>query len=165
MQTFTSAETSINKNRLPAVYNKVSFSFGDVVLDYGCGKYTDHIKNSLPDGVRYLPIDPYNKTEEENKNSAGWLYMLTLFNRCPVTVICSNVLNVIDDVETIKAIANKLTDIVKRTSGRLFVTVYEGDKSGNGKQTKKDCYQRNEKLSDYLRFFPGAIIKNGMITL
>jgi hypothetical protein len=35
----------------------------------------------------------------------------------------------------------------------VFVSVYEGDGSGVGRQTKKDCWQRNEKLISYLNKF------------
>ena len=77
-QTFTSATTSINSTKLPAVYGKLPFK-PVALLDYGCGKYTDHIR------------------------------------------------------------------------------------SGVGRQTGPDQWQRNEKLSAYLRFFPGAEIRKGMI--
>ena len=52
----------------------------------------------------------------------------------------------------------------------IFVTVYEGNKSGIGKITKEDCYQRNEPLSDYLKYFNAVfctndfVIKKGVIT-
>ena len=35
----------------------------------------------------------------------------------------------------------------------VYVTVYEGDKSGVGRETKKDCWQRNEQLIFYLSKF------------
>ena len=45
-QTYTSKATSINRSKLPAVYNKAIFS-APFVFDYGCGKYTDHIRQHL----------------------------------------------------------------------------------------------------------------------
>ena len=54
-----------------------------------------------------------------------------------------------------------------KPKGKLFVGVYEGDKSGKGKQTGKDAYQRNEKLDAYLptvqSVFPNAKIHKGVI--
>lgn len=57
MQTRTSKNTSVNSWRLPAVYNKVdwdrlkqAYSLSTdcpLVYDYGCGKYTEHIRDFL----------------------------------------------------------------------------------------------------------------------
>ena len=160
----TSAATSINSKKLPAVYGKFDFPAGSVVLDYGCGRYTDHIRAALP-GVDYLPVDPYNQPDAVNSNSLARLYLLTLLNRCPVTVVCSNVLNVVDSDDTVRAIVNKLLSIAADTRGRAIFTVYEGDRSGAGRETGPDAWQRNEKLRDYLRFFPAgrARISRGAI--
>lgn len=164
-QTRTSAATSINRNRLPAVYGRFQFAPGSVVFDYGCGRYTDHIRKALP-GCNYLPFDPYNQPDAVNENSRAALYLLTLLHRCPVTVVCSNVLNVIDDAETLQAIADKLTEIATTTGGRALVTVYEGDRTGHGRETGPDQYQRNERTRDYLHLFPAGrarIEKNTII--
>ena len=45
-QTFTSAGTSINRDKLPAVFRKADFT-SRAIFDYGCGKYTDHIREYL----------------------------------------------------------------------------------------------------------------------
>jgi hypothetical protein len=54
-----------------------------------------------------------------------------------------------------------------KPGGRLFISVYPGDNSGVGKQTKKDSWQRNEKLKAYLKtvhaVFPNAGIQKGVI--
>ena len=53
-QTYTSANTSVNSKRLPAIYKKIDWYriknyYGDlVVLDIGAGKYTQHIILPLP---------------------------------------------------------------------------------------------------------------------
>jgi hypothetical protein len=41
----------------------------------------------------------------------------------------------------------------------VYITVYEGDKSGVGRETKKDCWQRNERLYVYLEKFNDYIRK------
>ena len=47
----------------------------------------------------------------------------------------------------------------------VMVTVYEGDKSGAGRVTKADCYQRNERIGEYLKYFgEGFVVKKGVIT-
>ena len=162
MQTLTSAATSINRSKLPAVYGKTCFS-ASVVLDYGCGKFTDHIRDCLRrQGCILLPFDPYNQPVHVNLISMNYI------DRCkkehvPVDVVCSNVLNVIDDDETVRHIARNIEDVVSTTGGIGYVTVYEGDRSGIGRQTGRDQYQRNAPLRDYLRFFRRATISQGMI--
>mgnify|MGYP007104060689 CR=1 FL=1 len=161
-QNFTSSATSINSTKLPAVYRKVSFS-APLVLDYGCGRYTDHILNHLT-GKIYLPYDPYNQPDDVNRSSM-FIVSLAQKEAKPVDVICSNVLNVIDDEDTIRSIAKRIETIVNRTGGTGSVTVYEGNRSGSGRQTGSDQYQRNEPLRNYLRYFTNATIKNGMIVV
>ena len=159
----TSAATSINAAKLPRVYNVATFAPGEIILDYGCGKYTDHIRAALPDGVQYLPYDPYNQPQPVNLASTKAVTAAVRAGK-PVTVVCSNVLNVIDNADAVQAIADQLRGTARRTGGRYLVTVYEGDRSGNGRETMPDCWQRNEKTREYLRFFPGAHIVRGIIT-
>ena len=161
-QTYTSSATSINSTKLPAVYRKADLS-APYVLDYGCGKYTEHIRSALT-GKVYLPFDPYNQQDEVNCNT-----MMTVCTASAsderVDVICSNVLNVIDEDDTIRFIAEQIERITDKTGGTAYITVYEGDRSGAGRQTGPDQYQRNEPLRNYLRFFRNATIKNGMIVV
>lgn len=162
MQTFTSSATSINRSKLPAVYGKADLS-AQIVFDYGCGKYTDHIERYVKSFHKtYLPYDPYNQPADENKFSVT-MVMYAMHTRFPVDVICSNVLNVIDSEAEISRICHHLEEIATTTGGTAFVTVYEGDRSCVGRQTGKDSYQRNAPLRDYMRFFHNATIKNGMI--
>lgn len=154
-QTRTSAATSINRNRLPAVYSRFQFVPGSVVFDYGCGRYTDHIRAALT-GCIYIPFDPYNQPEEVNEKSRFLFSFLARFTTRPAVVICSNVLNVIDDADALQAVADEITDMVRTTGGKALVTVYEGDRTGHGRETGPDQYQRNERIRDYLRFFPAG---------
>ena len=95
-QSFTSSATSINKERLPAVYRKASLS-ARIVMDYGSGKYTEHIQRFVNEQHRtYLPFDPYNQPDDRNAATAT-LVCNAMYMHLPVDVICSNVLNVIDD--------------------------------------------------------------------
>ena len=47
---------------------------------------------------------------------------------------------------------------------RLFTTVYEGDKSRIGRETKKDCWQWNRPTESYL-FSSQQVIRKNVITL
>ena len=163
-QTFSSSATSINAGKLPAVYRKAKLS-APLVMDYGCGKYTDHIEAYVKAPHRvYLPYDPFNQPDDVNKFSVT-LVINAMHIRYPVDVICSNVLNVIDSDGEVSRICHHIEEIATTTGGTAYVTVYEGDRSGTGRQTGKDQYQRNAPLRDYLRFFHNATIKNNMIII
>lgn len=164
MQTYTSAATSINSGRLPAVYSRIPYYTGRVVLDYGCGRYTDHIRAALPGHLSYLPYDPFNQPDDVNRDTLA-LVRIAIRSRTPVTVICSNVLNVIDNDNEVETIAAWLRYIVEKTGGIGYVTVYEGNRTGAGRKTGPDQYQRNAPLRDYLKYFPGARIQSGMIVI
>lgn len=163
-QEFTSAATSINSVKLPAVFSKLPTAPAPaVILDFGCGKYTDHIRAALPAGTEYLPFDVYNQPQHINDATMRRAAELRA-QGTPITVVCSNVLNVIKEDAIIEEIADQLT-CLPGPDGVAFITVYEGNRSGRGRQTGPDQYQRNEKLREYLRFFPHAEIRNGMIVL
>lgn len=140
-QKHTSANTSINKTKLPAVYNNYNFEYGSRVLDYGCGKYTDHIKEKMNKlGCEWHGYDKYNQSDLVNNETET--YMKMGFD----VGICANVLNVIDNIDTIKEIIKD----VKDCCNIAVFSIYEGNKSGVGSETKKDCYQRNETIDDYV---------------
>jgi hypothetical protein len=164
MQAFTSANTSVNRSRLPAVYGRATFP-SSMVMDYGCGKYIDHIREHVHSLHKaYLPYDPFNQSERENASTVT-LVCNAMYLHVPVDVVCSNVLNVIDSDGEVSRICHYLEQIASATGGTAFVTVYEGDRSCVGRQTGKDSYQRNAPLSDYLRFFHHATIRNNMIII
>ena len=164
-QTYTSAGTSVNSRRLPAVYRKISPRPGGLLMDYGCGKYIDHIRETVTrSGMAYLPYDPYNQPEEVNGSTEGVVWW-AIYHHAPVDVVCSNVLNVIDDDETIRSVIREISDIVTKTGGAAYITVYEGDRSGIGRKTGPDQYQRNQPLSYYTRFIDRGSLRNGMIVI
>ena len=164
MQGFTSAKTSINSTKLPAVFRRAELS-ASIVFDYGSGKHTEHIDDHIRALHKvYLPYDPFNQPDDVNQFSVT-MALYAMHTRFPVDVICSNVLNVIDDDETVQKIARHIEEITTESGGTGYVTVYEGNRSGTGRQTGADQYQRNEPLRNYLRFFRDARIKNGMIVI
>lgn len=167
-QTYTSSATSVNKTKLPAVYRRASGLFtarSPFVMDYGCGKYTDHISEFLKGYGKVLyPYDPYNQSKAVNEHTLQFLNWAGAM-QYEVDVVCSNVLNVINSDDEVEKIALIINAIVQITGGKAFITVYEGDRSGIGRRTGKDQYQRNEKLRSYLRFFPTGKIEHGMIVI
>lgn len=161
-QSVSSASTSINKNKLPAIFGKLSETIRDcALLDYGCGKYTELQREwAAARNIDYLPYDPYNQPEYVNFHSMAIVFKARMEKR-RVIVICSNVLNVIDSDE---AVWNVIREC-RALADLFYVTVYEGDGTGTGRYTGKDSYQRNAKLRDYLRFFPHhSRIEKGVLT-
>ena len=162
MQKYTSKNTSVNTTRVPAVYNKVQWDklpAGVKVLDWGCGKDTTLTSQMLEQhGLVHVGYDPNWKTEVENVAATSLLGIADAF-------VCSNVLNVIDDDNIVKDICQKAA-----RHKHFFIYVYEGDRSGIGKRSKEDCYQRNAKTKSYIQYFTdaaihdGLYVKNGVLT-
>lgn len=150
-QEFSSANTSINSTKLPAIYSKIDwkkvrdnwYEIHDemswpFVLDYGCGRYTEHIKEFLMlNSIGLIRHDPYWGSDW------GWDKIE------PAVIVCSNVLNVIKEDENIQ----EIIDVITKYNKPYFITVYEGNKSGEGKVTKDNCYQRNQKIKSYCKNF------------
>jgi hypothetical protein len=162
MQKHSSKNTSINTTRVPAVYNKIYWGSYDNyhIFDIGCGQLKTQrmIKGFLNDhGVKnFYPWDPNHKCLS-NK-----IETITAMNNMDTqkVIICSNVLNVIDNDKSLNNLIAFICDmsVIQEPSGiyrmnPVYVTVYEGDKSGIGRETKRDCWQRNEQLIFYLSKF------------
>ena len=132
IQTHTSKNTSVNKENLPRIYSHINWDKlrGKEVLDYGCGRYTQHIETlmSLYD-IRWYGYDPYWRNATLNGEAI----------HCdPDIVICSNTLNVIKE----DLIVSKIHDTIKygyMPSMGYFIKVYEGNGTGIGRKTKDDC--------------------------
>jgi SAM-dependent methyltransferase len=160
-QKISSAKTSINSGKLPAIFRLVKFDPNTVNLDYGGGKYdnaTEYLKDM---NVTNLIYDPYNRTAEHNKATIKTIRD----NGGADTATLSNVLNVIAEDDVRLAVLKNIKKLLK-PSGSLYVTVYEGDGTGEGKETSAG-YQLNRKTKDYLseiqQVFPGARAKGKLI--
>lgn len=172
MQKHSSKNTSINTTLLPAVYNKIYWGkynhpIDDYhVFDIGCGQLkTQQMIKELLDGYgihKFYPWDPHHKcirnkiktvTEMNNEGTRK-------------VIICSNVLNVIDNDVDLNNLIAFICDmsVIQEPHGvyrmnPVYITVYPGDRSGTGRETKKDCWQRNELLPAYLDRFNSYIKK------
>jgi hypothetical protein len=168
--TITSANTSINKDRPPAIVKLVEkhggWQGGNLHLDYGCGKYPEVFAKAIKRfGVHYVGADPFNCSEEHNENT----WRAVEENDGADSASLSNVLNVIK-AEASRKRTLKRVWYALRLGGRLYITVYEGDRSGRGRKTKKDCWQENRKTADYVRevekvFGKGNVERKGKLII
>ena len=148
-QKYTSRNTSVNSSKVPALFNKINWPVVNTkpfdVLDIGCGKYISHLRQFCTvRGMTYLGYDPYNLTKQEND-----AILDSLKEKKAELVVCCNVLNVIKEKQVRAEIIQKAYDNLKNY-GFAYFSVYEGDRTGIGKESKKDCWQENRKIGDYL---------------
>ena len=143
-QEFDSAATSINSNKLPAVYTMVKFNPGDVVVDFGGGKFDNAVNYLKDQDVTLLVYDPYNRSAEHNKEVLAALRE----NGGADAAVNSNVLNVIKEPKARNAVLQNIKKITKK-GAPIYITVYEGTGKGNEGPTKSG-YQLNRKTSDYI---------------
>lgn len=141
-QEYTSADTSVRQ--ISAVYSKFNFNPYSTILDIGCGKYfQDTITEMAKRGCIACGYDPYNQVEVLNEMS------LSMFkNKKPNYIVCSNVLNVIKEDECIDDVV-KMIDEYAEDNTKIIFSVYQRDRSGNGKLTTKG-WQRNQITKLYV---------------
>lgn len=143
-QEYTSANTSINSAKLPAIFSMVNFKPETINLDYGGGKFDNATAALEGKGVTNLIYDPYNRSSGHNKDVIDTVRK----NGGADTVTCSNVLNVIKEPEARKAVIKNIYSLLKN-SGTAYFTVYEGTGKGNEGPTRSG-YQLNKKTGDYV---------------
>lgn len=142
-QRFTSAETSINSKKLPRGYKYAGIPAGAVVVDYGCGRHVQHLNDEAARrGWTWYGYDPFNRSETENRPAVD---VIGAGNAD--YVLCCNVLNVIDDDGAVNDVIRAAVSACKVAA---VFTVYEGNRTGTGKQTGRDSWQRNERLAAYV---------------
>lgn len=142
-QAITSADTSINSIKVPAVFSAVrrlgAEGFGAVNLDYGGGRF-DTATAYLAPITENLIYDPFNRSKEHNA-------AMRKRARTAETATISNVLNVIAEAAARRFAVSEALKMIQ-PGGRVFITVYEGDRSGKGRITSSG-YQLNQPLSFY----------------
>jgi hypothetical protein len=164
-QEFSSAATSINKTKLPEAYTTIHKRFGwtpeSTHIDIGGGKYDNAVEFLGKLGVKAHVYDPFNRTEEHNQN-----VMKEVGNEGADSASLFNVLNVIKEPEYRQEALHTAHSTLK-PGGKIFISIYEGDRSGKGKQTKKDSWQNNMTTQAHLpevkKVFPNARIEHGII--
>lgn len=143
-QQYSSAATSINSSKLPALFSMVDFKEGSINLDYGGGRF-DNVAEYLQDkyGATNLVYDKYNRSADHNREVLNQVRQ----NGGADTVTCSNVLNVIAEESERLAVLRNCKRYLK-AGGTCYITVYEGNGKGEGAPTKSG-YQLNRKTKDY----------------
>lgn len=160
-QEYDSAATSINSNKLPAIYRMIKLQPGTVGVDFGGGKFNNAIDYLRDQDVTLCVYDPYNRSAEHNREVLRTLRA----NGGADFAINSNVLNVIKEPEARKGVLENIKKITKSGSP-IYITVYEG--RGDAKEgVTKSGYQLNRKTADYLEeiqeVFPDAKRKGKLI--
>ena len=160
-QEFDSAATSINSNKLPAIYKMVNFKEGDVVIDFGGGKFDNAVEYIKDKGATLVVYDPYNRSAEHNEQVLATLEE----NGGADAAVNSNVLNVIKEPEARQAVLQNIKKLLK-PGAPVYITVYEGRGDGVEGPTKSG-YQLNRKTEGYLdevrEVFPDAIRRGKLI--
>lgn len=160
-QKYSSAKTSINSSKLPAIFSLVKFEPNTINLDFGGGKFDNATEALAQKDVTNLIYDPFNRTREHNTNVISTIRQ----NGGADTVTCSNVLNVIAEEEVRLSVLTNIKKLLRR-GGVAYFTVYEGNGEGVGKETSAG-YQLNRKTADYLpeisTVFPSASKKGKLI--
>lgn len=160
-QEYSSAATSINSSKLPAIFKMISPKEGSLGLDYGGGKFDNASEYLATKGIKHLVYDPYNRSSQHNdqviseiKKNGGADY-----------ITCSNVLNVIKEPQVRETVIKNIFKLLKG-SGEAYFTVYEGSGSGDEGPTKAG-YQLNKKTVDYVdeikKIFPNVTRKGKLI--
>lgn len=161
-QEYDSAATSINSNKLPAIYKMVNFNEGDVVVDFGGGKFDNAVEYIRDKGATLCVYDPYNRSAEHNRE----VLRILRENGGADAAVNSNVLNVIKEPEARKNVLQNIARITK-PGAPIYITVYEGRGDGQEGPTKSG-YQLNRKTADYLEeiqeVFPDATRRGKLIT-
>lgn len=158
-QAYNSKATSLNQ--IPALFKAIDFT-GATHLDIGCGRYDRGRCYAREQGALISwGYDPYWRTEDHNARVLG------VFASIKASLVtCANVLNVIKEEQAReKTIA--LCARLLRKDGEAYFSVYEGDRSGEGRATGRGRYQNNRRLAAYLleikRHFREAERRGAMI--
>mgnify|MGYP004693415947 CR=1 FL=1 len=158
-QEITSAKTSIKQ--VAGLFKDKNAKFGKTNIDVGGGRFslvTDYLAER---GTKNMVFDPYNRGVDENTATLRYLQNGGRTD----TATCANVLNVIREPD---ARANVVLEVAKciRDGGTAYFTVYEGDGSGEGRQTSSG-WQNNRKTADYVseigRYFDDVQRKGKLI--
>lgn len=161
-QEYTSENTSINKTKLPAVYNLIKLKPESLVVDFGGGKWDTAVEHFAKEDITIVVYDPYNRSAEHNKE----VLKILRENGGADAAVNSNVLNVIKEPEARKNVLENIARITK-PGAPIYITVYEGKGDGQEGPTKSG-YQLNRKTADYLEeiqeVFPDATRRGKLIT-
>lgn len=161
-QEITSADTSINGDKLPRTFNSnlkfVHFKNGGINIDVGGGKFdnaTEYLKDAYD--VENMILDPFNRIREFNKRVTDMLQS----GKKADTVTCNNCLNVIAEPDVRSNVILECAKAIK-PGGEVYFKIYEGNKDKgpgpsktwhtdeNGKRVYTTSWQENRKAKTYI---------------
>ena len=146
-QIYTSENTSTNV--INGIYKKIVGQYPKftTILDYGCGRYDSNMNFATENDFVWFGVDPYNRSVEWNKANIN---EMKTWGDAPDIIMLNNVLNVVKEKFIIEHIVRQVYNYAGENTD-VYITIYEGDKSGIGKVTSKG-YQRNEKVNNYIDY-------------
>lgn len=162
----TSRNTSVNSAKIPRVGKAVAklnlWCGGSTNIDIGGGRFdslTDYLMSEH--GVLNLIYDPFNRSAHHNQS-----VLAIAAQSPPQTATLSNVLNVIDNNRVITDLIEWVHAVLDE-NGLLFITVYEGNRSGLPTFPGSDQFQANKMTKEYIpavsKAFSHVEIKNKLI--
>ena len=130
--------------QVPAIFKAIKWRAEDLInLDIGGGRFEDGTKWLQDRGITNLVFDPHCKSYEQNKAIVS-----ILMDKKVDTVTIANVLNVIPDpVERHGIIQMGFTAL--KEGGRMYISIYEKDRTGVGRMTSAGTFQANRILNSY----------------
>lgn len=142
----TSRNTSVNK-RVPAIASMLEKNVARFILeeagiyDCGCGKYPEYFAEWCEErNIPYIGEDKYNIS---GVYSGRFAYAMNV-HPCAIS---SNVLNVLPPHQREEYMNELLSVGTYGMPSWVFITVYEGDRTGHGKYGN-DSFQANMKTED-----------------
>jgi hypothetical protein len=145
---------------LPRLFSRCSFLSGTINADIGGGRFDKASHFLFERGVENLVYDPFNRSYEHNCAVA----LRVQGGQC-ATATLANVLNVIADPVLRDRVLAQAADAIG-DDGRVFIQVFEREKTGVGCLTSKG-WQENRRLESYLpeiqRHFNAIALRDGVI--
>jgi hypothetical protein len=142
--------TSIKQ--VPALFNKISVAKDTTIINFGCGRYPELVEAKFKDNEVYS-YDPLFDRDNENVYTDIYaLYHTIGYLEMKAVIACANVLNVLEG-DLLPLVIGQLKECLTGAQV-LYISIYEGDKSGKGRATTKG-YQRNQKTAEYMGLFEG----------
>lgn len=121
-------------------------------LDYGGGKYDLGTKYLSQYGINNLIYDKYSRTPEHNMEILKKVKELGGVD----SVTLLNVLNTIREKETRLYVIKDAYNFLK-PGGVFIITIFKGDKTGNGALSSKKTWQENRGIYTYINEIKEAI--------
>jgi len=151
-----------DSTNVPKLFKKVRWRSYSVNLDVGGGYHEDATLYLAERKVKNVVYDHIHKSAEHNAEAISFVIGIGGSN----SVTLSDVLNVIPSWRDRDAVLY-YSKFLARKSAPIYIGVYEGDKSGVGKMTRKG-WKANLELGEYEKAianrFEIVSIKDGVIT-